>query len=213
MRRIQYYDVLSLGYDVVTGPVHQQHRIDAVKLLRLRAGQTVLDVPCGTGTNLPFLSAGVGPNGHIVGCDYSPRMLAKARTKVDEAGWDHVRLIEADARLITRDQLGCNEIDAVICMLGMSVMPDWQDIFERTYDMLKPGGRYVMLDLFLAGKRTTRLADAYFKVVANADSTRRFWEPLKTRVLDFETHESPCFGGVILTVAGTKPPQAAGENS
>ncbi|HME74776.1 MAG TPA: methyltransferase domain-containing protein [Mycobacterium sp.] len=205
MRRIQRYDLLSLGYDVVTGPVHRQHRIDAVELLQLRAGQTVLDVPCGTGTNFQFLNLGVGRTGQIVGCDYSPGMLARACAKVEKAGWDHVKLIETDARLITRDLLGTTKIDAVICMLGMSVMPDWELVFERTYDLLEPGGRYVMLDLFLDGKRTTRFADAYYRVVVNADSTRRFWEPLEACVPDFEAHEEPCVGGVVLTVAGTKP--------
>jgi ubiquinone/menaquinone biosynthesis C-methylase UbiE len=206
MKRIQYYDdVFSLVYDVTLGPIHRQHRIDAVELLHLRTGQTVLDVPCGTGANFPFLNLGVGRSGQIVGCDYSPGMLARARAKIEKAGWDHVKLVETDARLITRDLLGTLKIDAVICTLGMSVMPDWELVFERTYDLLEPGGRYVVMDLFLEGKRTSRFADAFSKVIANADSTRRFWEPLEARVLDYETREDPCFGGVALTVAGTKP--------
>lgn len=206
MKRTRHYDVFPLVYDfITTTEYHRQHRIDAVELLHLRAGQTVLDVPCGTGAGFPLLNRGVGRSGQIIGCDCSPGMLARARAKIEKAGWNHVSVIETDARLITHDLLGAPKIDAVISMLGMAVMPDWELVFERTYDLLEPGGRYVMLDFYLEGKRTSRFADAYFKVVANGDATRRFWEPLKAHVLDYEAHEDPCFGGVALTVAGTKP--------
>ncbi len=179
MRRIQHYDVFSSVYDLTTEPLHRQHRIDAVEMLHLRTGQTVLDVPCGTGANFPFLNLGVGRTGRIVGCDFSPGMLSRARAKIDRAGWGHVTVIESDARLITRDLLATPTIDAVISMLGMTVMPDWEDVFDRTYGLLAAGGRYVVMDLFLEGKRTSRFADRFFSIVANADSTRRFWEPLE----------------------------------
>ena len=205
MKRIQHYDAFSLVYDVFTEPLHHQHRIDAVELLQLQPGQTVLDVPCGTGANFPFLHDGVGAAGRIIGCDYSPGMLGRARRRVDKGQWQHVQLIETDARLVTPELLGGAKVDAVISMLGMTVMPDWEQVFERTYDLLEPGGRYVVMDLFLEGKRTSRLADAWLHLVANADSRRRFWEPLETRVRDYECHSEPIFGGVAIAVAGTKP--------
>jgi ubiquinone/menaquinone biosynthesis C-methylase UbiE len=205
MGRIQHYDVFSVVYDATTEPIHRRHRIDAVELLHLRTGQTVLDVPCGTGANFGFLNLAVGRGGRIVGCDYSPGMLARARAKITRAGWDHVGLIETDARLITPDLVGTRQVDAVISMLGMTVMPDWKLVFERTWDLLAPGGRYVIMDLYLDGKRLSRLANGFFKVVANAESTRRFWEPLEARVEDFELHDDPCPGGVARIVAGTKP--------
>lgn len=204
MRKIQYYDVFSFVYDW-SESTYRQQRIDAVELLHLHAGQTVLDVPCGTGANFPFLNAGVGENGQIVGCDYSPGMLARARTRVTKQRWDNVRLIETDARLVTPERLGTPTIDAVICMLGFSVIPDWELVFERTYDLLRPGGRYIAMDLFLEGTRTSRVANAYYRMLASAHSTRHFWEPLERRVLDYEVHDSPWFGGVARIVAGTKP--------
>ncbi|MGZ6931197.1 MAG: class I SAM-dependent methyltransferase [Acidimicrobiia bacterium] len=205
MGGLQHYDVFAYVYDWTTEPIHRQHRIDAVGLLRLQPGQTVLDVPCGTGANIPFLVRDVGPGGRVVGCDYSPGMLERARRKVRDAHWEQVELLESDARLLTSERLGVPRVDAVISMLGMTVMPDWELVFDRTWDLLAPGGRYVIMDLFLSGRRTSRVADAFFKVVANADSTRRFWEPLAARVSDFECHDDPCLGGVARIVAGTKP--------
>ena len=206
MTRI-HYEVFSRFYDLVTEPLHHQHRIDAVDLLRLRPGQTVLDVPCGTGANFPLLDRGVTGTGRIVGVDRSPGMLRKARAKVDRAGWCHVTLVEADARIVGPDLLGFVRVDAVISMLGFTVIPDWEAVFERTWELLAPGGRYVVMDLFLDGKRTSRFADALFGVLAQADSTRRFWEPLERRVDDFEVHDDSIFGGVARIVAGTKAPR------
>lgn len=205
MKPITRYNIFSMFYDLTTEPIHCEHREEATRLLDLQADQVVLDVPCGTGANFPSLNAAVGPNGRIIGCDYSAGMLAKAQTKIDRAGWRHVTLVETDARMITRELLEIQSVDAVLSMLGMTVIPDWESVFERTYDLLRPGGRYVIMDLFLEGKRTSRVADRYYRMIAGADSTRRFWEPLEARALDYEAHEYPWFGGTALIVAGTKP--------
>jgi phosphatidylethanolamine/phosphatidyl-N-methylethanolamine N-methyltransferase/demethylmenaquinone methyltransferase/2-methoxy-6-polyprenyl-1,4-benzoquinol methylase len=205
MGRPTHYDVFSWFYDATTEPLHRQHRIDAVELLDLAPGQTVLDLPCGTGANFPFLNLAVHRTGRIIGLDASPGMLTRARSKIARAGWEHVTLVQADARTVGPELLGVGRVDAVISMLGFSVIPDWESVFDRTWDLLAPGGRYVVMDLYLAGRRTSRMADAFFRVAARADSTRRFWEPLERRVGDFEVHDAPCWGGVARTVAGTKP--------
>jgi Methyltransferase domain len=67
----------------------------AVAELRLRPGQTALDVGCGTGRALPHLRAGVGPDGQVVGFDLTPEMLATAR---DYGRHAHGLLILADVR-------------------------------------------------------------------------------------------------------------------
>lgn len=51
----------------------------AVRELGPPAGGRVLDVGCGTGRALPFLSKAVGPGGSVVGLDLTPEMLAEAR--------------------------------------------------------------------------------------------------------------------------------------
>ena len=204
LRRL-HYEVFARFYDRVTEPLHHQHRLDAVDLLHLGPGQTVLDLPCGTGANFPMLERGVTGSGRILGVDLSPGMLQKARAKIERAGWGHVTLVESDARVVGPEVLGVTTVDAVISMLGFTVIPDWETVFERTWDLLAPGGRYVVMDLFLEGERSSRFADALFHVLARADSTRRFWEPLERRVDDFEMYDDPVFGGVARIVAGTKP--------
>jgi precorrin-6B methylase 2 len=68
-----------------------------VRRLRLRPGDHVLDVGCGTGANLPHLVAAVGASGHVTGIDLSESMAAHARTRVAENRWDNVDIVASDA--------------------------------------------------------------------------------------------------------------------
>lgn len=203
---MNHYDLISWPYEYLTEKLHGEHRIEAVELLLLSPGDTVLDVPCGTGANFPLLHRRVGEHGRILGSDLSAGMLSRARAKTDAAGWDNVRLVRADASQLTASSLGVSHVDAVICMLGLSVIPEWEEAFARMYDVLRPGGRFVIMDLYLAGTALSGIANRYYGLVARAHSRRRFWEPLEQRVDRLERVDHAWFGGVARIVAGTKPP-------
>jgi SAM-dependent methyltransferase len=70
---------------------------EAVDRLELGPGRVVLDVACGTGLNFAQIEAQIGPEGHLIGLDLSPEMLAIAHDRVDRAGWENVTLIESAA--------------------------------------------------------------------------------------------------------------------
>jgi SAM-dependent methyltransferase len=70
-------------------------RRTAVARLELQAGQTVIDVGCGTGLSLPLLVAAVGRRGHVIGIEQSPEMLDRARSRAKAAGWRQVELVES----------------------------------------------------------------------------------------------------------------------
>jgi ubiquinone/menaquinone biosynthesis C-methylase UbiE len=202
---MQHYDVFSWVYESGTEFLHGGHRREAVDLLRLTPGATVLDVPTGTGASIPLLRERVGPSGRVCAVDYSPGMLAKARSKVTAAGWDNVDLVEADARKLDAELIGQDRVDAAICMLGLSVVPDWREVFQRMFDLVRPGGRVAVMDLYLDGRLDSGIANTYYRLLAQADQRRRFWEPLDEQVADLETVDHTWFGGVARIVAGTKP--------
>lgn len=68
-------------------------REQLVERLAPRRGDTVLDVSCGPGLNLPALRERVGPSGLIIGIEESPELLAVARHRVRLRGWRNVRLL------------------------------------------------------------------------------------------------------------------------
>jgi ubiquinone/menaquinone biosynthesis C-methylase UbiE len=123
-----------------------------------------------------------------------------------------VSLIEADARRL--DGAALVEamrrppvIDAIICTLGLTVLPDWQTVFARTFALLRPGGQYVVLDVH-AERRVPQTA--LVELVARADVSRRVWEPLAAASDDFTLRRLPgsphVHGGTLLLASGRRPP-------
>src|SRR5262245_18380325 len=67
----------------------------AVLEMELPLAATVIDVGCGTGRALPALRAAVGPQGTVIGLDFTSQMLDAARPRARDA---RAHLVLADAR-------------------------------------------------------------------------------------------------------------------
>ena len=97
---------------------------------------------CGTGKNFRFILEQIGPTGMLIGTDYSEGMLAQARRKVEKNSWQNVHLLRADARTLSRKMLeevvAMPElrVERVICTLGLSVVPEWEKVFARTWEIV-----------------------------------------------------------------------------
>ncbi len=115
----------------------------AVAALGLPEGGTVLEVACGSGRNFPHLIGAIGPRGHLVGFDYSQSMLGAAAESCRRRGWKQVELIQGDAAAL---DVGARRFDGVLCVLGMSAIPDWRRALARCRDVLVPGGTLSVCD-------------------------------------------------------------------
>lgn len=91
---IERYRKHAAGYDASSARTMQLRR-RVIGLLRLRPGDTVLDVACGTGLSFPLILEAIGPAGRLVGVEVSPDMMALARERVAREGWSNVTLIQA----------------------------------------------------------------------------------------------------------------------
>ena len=67
-KKAKHYDITSRLYPVPGYPQRPQ-RLRAVHALGLGAGDSVIDVACGTGLNFPLIEEVIGPAGRIVGVD------------------------------------------------------------------------------------------------------------------------------------------------
>lgn len=105
--------------------------------LRLRAGQNVLDLGCGTGNPSILLSRIVGESGSVVGVDLSEGMLAVARKKADTLGLSNVKFMAED---ITTLPFENNSFDAVISRFCLMFLPEIPSAVKEISRVLKPGG-------------------------------------------------------------------------
>ena len=117
-------------------------RQKAVDRLDLGPGSHVLEIGCGTGRNLPFLSGAVGQRGRVYGVDISPGMLAKAREICDRNRWSNVELIECDAA----EYQAPVPLDGVMFGLSYNTMPHHLTVLREAWNQLRPGGRLVIMD-------------------------------------------------------------------
>lgn len=156
-------------------------RRQVVAMLALVPGETVIDIACGTGLSLPLLAEAVGPNGHVIGVEVSPEMLAKAHARVAQGGWANVRLIEASAE---QADLGA-QFDAALFNYTHDVLQS-PPALQRIFSHARPGARIAIAGIkhpsnWLYPLRLYRLLKArpYVTTFAGLD---RPWELLERYV-------------------------------
>lgn len=112
-RWVALYDALA------TAPRVGAWRAAAVDALDLSPGDTVVEVGCGTGANIPYLREQVGRDGRVVGIDLTRPLLDRVRTRVERAGWTNVSLASGDASRppVTR-------VDAILATFVVGLLPD-----------------------------------------------------------------------------------------
>lgn len=114
----------------------------AAQRLHLKGGDSVLELGCGTGRNLPYLRDAVGPTGMVYGVDLSAGMLAKASEMCARNQWDNVTLIQSDAV----DFEAPKPLDAVLFGLSYNTMPHHLAVLRHAWRQLRPAGRLAIMD-------------------------------------------------------------------
>jgi len=128
--------------------------------LELSPGDTVVEFGCGSGANLPYLRDAVGPEGTVVGVDFTRPILAVARNRIDRRGWENVHLVHGDA---TRPPVAV--ADGVLATFLMGMLSDpGRTVADWT--TLAPGGNVVLVDAAPSDRRYGPLVNAPFRAFA-----------------------------------------------
>lgn len=104
---------------------------------RLRPGQRVLDLGCGTGYPALLAAQAVGGNGRVLGLDLAEGMLAVARRKARALGLSNVEFLAGD---VTRLSSEPATYDGVISRFCLMFLPDISKAAGEIARVLKPGG-------------------------------------------------------------------------
>lgn len=109
-------------------------------------GETVLDIGCGTGTDLLLAARRVGPVGHAIGIDMTEAMRNRARSSAAAAGLSNVEVHRADATALPLEDGG---IDVVISNGVLNLVPEKDKAFAEIMRVLRPGGRLHLADIVI----------------------------------------------------------------
>ena len=131
----RFYDLLNT---VLSGGRDAAWRRRAARETQLRPGDHALDVCTGTGKLARLLRRRVGPQGRVVGVDFSTAMLAIARQRIPD-----VDFREGDA---TELHVEDRSVDAVTVAFGLRNVVDRERAVREAARVLRPGGRYVILE-------------------------------------------------------------------
>ena len=200
----KYYDFALKLYALIG--IGKTFRKRAVSLLRLKRGDCVVELGCGTGINFLLVIAPVGPGGRLVGVDLSPKMLDVARRRVERAGWKNVELVQGDIASYSYP----GGVNAVLSIGVLGYINDFDRVIKSAFQAIVPGGRIVVLD----GKRPERLPSWIFNPIVWVSRpfgvTRAYFDkPIWESVVRYfqETTLEQMYGGMIYISSGTAGPR------
>ncbi|MDQ1145252.1 demethylmenaquinone methyltransferase/2-methoxy-6-polyprenyl-1,4-benzoquinol methylase [Bacillus sp. SORGH_AS 510] len=141
------FEKISDNYDkmnsVISFQQHVKWRKDTMKRMNVQPGSKALDVCCGTADWTIALADAVGPNGKVVGLDFSKNMLKVGVEKVKELGLKQVELIHGNAMELPFPD---NTFDYVTIGFGLRNVPDYLQVLKEMNRVVKPGGIVVCLE-------------------------------------------------------------------
>ena len=156
----EYSDNLAFWYlDALfsRATINSRYRKNAIKFLDLKPNSALLDVACGTGFNFKIIESFLKNEGKIVGLDISPKSLEFAKGRVIKHNWTNIKLISSNIG----DYDPAIQFDAAICTFAISIIPDYVDMIDKIYDLLKLNGRFAIIGMKLSFKYPFKLLSPY----------------------------------------------------
>ncbi|MFQ5683480.1 MAG: class I SAM-dependent methyltransferase [Candidatus Binatia bacterium] len=135
------YSDLAPLYDKIFGKIFYSRLRWVIEDMHIRRGTSVLEVGAGTGTSFPAYPR----HCQVTGIDLAPDMLDRARDKIRENGWTHLKVLEMDALHLDFPD---NSFDYVMAFHVVTVVPNPIRMMEEAKRVCRPGGRIVIVNHF-----------------------------------------------------------------
>lgn len=131
-------------------------------------GDTVIDLGSGAGNDCFVARHETGVEGKVIGVDFTPQMIEKARMNAEKLGYNNVEFRQGDI-----DDMPVNNdvADVIVSNCVLNLVPNKEKVIKEIFRVLKPGGHFSISDIVLSGELPEALkqdAEMYAGCVAGA---------------------------------------------
>lgn len=150
----------------------------------IKSGDTVIDLGSGAGNDCFVARSETGGTGKVIGIDFTPAMVEKARANAETLGFNNVEFRQGD---IEKMPVTSNVADVIVSNCVLNLVPNKDGVFKEIYRVLKPGGHFSISDVVLIGDLPEALcsaAEMYAGCVSGAVAKDVYLDLIKTNGFD-----------------------------
>ena len=184
----EVYNIMSDDYTELAG-----YNADAdlglgcglpTQFARIKKGDVVVDLGSGAGNDCFIARHETGETGKVIGIDFTPAMIDKARINAEARGFNNVEFRQGD---IEKMPITSNVADVIVSNCVLNLVPNKDGVFKEIYRVLKPGGHFSISDVVLVGKLPDGLrkdAEMYAGCVAGAIQRQVYLELIQSNAFE-----------------------------
>lgn len=147
---------------------------------KIKPGDVVIDLGSGAGNDCFVARHETGDSGKVIGIDFTPAMIQKARMNAEKLGFNNVEFREGD---IENMPVSDNVADVVVSNCVLNLVPSKQGVINDIHRVLKPGGHFSISDVVLVGDLPESLrtnAEMYAGCVSGAIQKSEYLQMIET---------------------------------
>jgi len=124
---------------------------------KIKKGDVVIDLGSGAGNDAFIARHETGETGKVIGIDFTPAMIERARKNAEVRGYNNVEFRQGD---IEKMPVTANVADVIVSNCVLNLVPNKDAVIKEIYRVLKPGGHFSISDIVLQGELPVNLQEA-----------------------------------------------------
>ena len=140
----------------------------------IKKGDIVIDLGSGAGNDAFIARHQTGETGKVIGIDFTPAMIERARKNAEARGFNNVEFRQGD---IDDMPVTSNKADVIVSNCVLNLVPNKHKVFSEIFRVLKPGGHFSISDIVLEGnipEKWKQVAELYAGCISGAIEMKKY---------------------------------------